>query len=377
MSKKHRAEEIIGRYRRNQCTAEEQAWVESWHLMELSKKDNDLSEEDLEGAYSAVFREVSRRESVLPTVSRNTSRWWWAAAVLIGSLFSVLYWYNPRSEMEKEAITANAVDIGPGGNKATLTVDDGTSIALDETENLVTVSGNAITYADGAVVEPSGKEQSMATLRYHTLTVPNGGEYQVVLDDGTKVWLNAASSLRFPQQFIGKDRVVELVGEAYFEVASDRSKPFKVKSRGQVLEVLGTHFNVNAYRDEQVVRTTLLEGAVRVSADYTMEHVLLKPGQQSLVNPGKSGIVVSQVDKDVALAWQKGYFLFDDTDLESIMKQVERWYDVEVVYASRPSNKTFLGMVSRSRNISAVLYALEQVGNVRFRIDGKKVTVFG
>ena len=156
-----------------------------------------------------------------------------------------------------------------------------------------------------------------------------------------------------------------------------KSKPFKVKSKGQILEVLGTHFNVTAYGEERSVRTALLEGAVKVSSEYSKEHVVLRPGQQSIIQAGEKGITVNKADKESVLAWQKGYFLFDDADLESIMKQVERWYDVEVIYASKPTGKTFLGMVSRSRNISAVLSALEKVGNIRFKIDGKKITVFG
>ncbi|MFD2554108.1 FecR family protein [Sphingobacterium tabacisoli] len=378
MSKNHHAEDIIARYRRGECSPEETAWVESWHLMELSKQSNAISTENLEETQHMLLQSILREKTSTPVVSRRLVKVWWAAAVLITSifLFSVVYW-NRLPVTEESTVEVMAMDISPGSKKATLTVDDGTVVELEEGADLVAVKGSAITYADGSVIGEPVADESSAVLRYNTLVTPNGGEYQIVLGDGTKVWLNAASSLRFPQRFLGHEREVELVGEAYFEVASDKSKPFKVKSKGQILEVLGTHFNVTAYGEERSVRTALLEGAVKVSSEYSKEHVVLRPGQQSIIQAGEKGITVNKADKESVLAWQKGYFLFDDADLESIMKQVERWYDVEVIYASKPTGKTFLGMVSRSRNISAVLSALEKVGNIRFKIDGKKITVFG
>jgi ferric-dicitrate binding protein FerR (iron transport regulator) len=207
---------------------------------------------------------------------------------------------------------------------------------------------------------------------YNTIATPRGGQYQVVLADGSSVWLNAASSLRFPTNFVGKERRVEVKGEAYFEVAKNKAMPFVVVANGAEVQVLGTHFNVKAYDDEAVLRTTLLEGSVKfVSGSNT---VTLKPGQQSRLKENGGVDVVNEIDVDKVVAWKNGYFDFDGESLETITKQLARWYDVEVVGTARIADQ-FYAEIPRSTKLSDVLHALELTGKVHFQIDGKKVTV--
>jgi len=207
---------------------------------------------------------------------------------------------------------------------------------------------------------------------YNTIKTPRGGQYQLVLADGSQVWLNAASSIRFPVDFTEKVRKVEITGEAYFEIKKDAAKPFivTIPGKGQV-EVLGTHFNINAYDDENTLNTTLIEGSVKFIADNG-ESVKLKPGQQAQLSSSVS--VLNDADIDKIIAWKTGWFNFDRADITTIMRQVSRWYDVEVVYEGQVSKKTFSGIVSRSQQIAEVLKIMEKAG-VKFRIEGKKITV--
>jgi ferric-dicitrate binding protein FerR (iron transport regulator) len=194
----------------------------------------------------------------------------------------------------------------------------------------------------------------------------------VVLADGTKVWLNAASSLYYPTAFTGRERRVEFHGEAYFEVAKNAAQPFIVTTNKSEIKVLGTHFNINAYENEQAVKTTLLEGAVQVSTDT--KTAVLKPGEQAIVSGKDPAIHVMQTDTDAAIAWKNGWFLFDKADIETIMKQLERWYDVEVMYAGEISKDHYTGQVPRNAKLSEVLKMLE-LSQTHFKIDGKKITV--
>jgi transmembrane sensor len=210
---------------------------------------------------------------------------------------------------------------------------------------------------------------------YDTLTIPRGGQYPIRLADGTKVWLNSATSLRYPETFASNERKVELIyGEAYFDVAHNSSKPFRVILKGHTLEDIGTQFNVNAYDDEPTMRTTLVEGSIKVSRSG--KNILLKPGQQAIIKSTNSSIIVQNADVDEAVAWKNGYFKFDGEDLRSVMRKVSRWYNVDVTYQGNfRDNISFLGEVSRSKNISAVLKIMEATGNVHFQITERRVVV--
>jgi transmembrane sensor len=210
---------------------------------------------------------------------------------------------------------------------------------------------------------------------YNTLSTPRGRQFQLVLPDGSRVWLNSASSITFPTAFTGKDRLVKLEGEAYMEVAKDASHPFKVSINEMQVEVLGTHFNINGYVNEVLVKTTLLEGRVKVRSSATNQQAILVPGEQAQINRQNQTInKIKDVDVDAEVAWRFGNFQFNNADLKTVMRQLERWYDVEVVYNGEVPDREFLGTIPRRLNLSKVLTLL-QGQNVHFKIDGKKIIV--
>lgn len=245
---------------------------------------------------------------------------------------------------------------------------DGHKISLTDAENgeLAEQSGIKITKtADGQLVyNISNSDNSSQALSYNTIETPAGGQYQINLPDGTKVWLNSASSLRYPVLFTGKDRSVEITGEAYFEVAHNKSMPFKVITTDQTVEVLGTNFNVMAYPEEASTNTTLIEGSVKVVKDNTSKTIT--PGQQARVKAGKIDIVNANIQE--VTAWKNGYFIFKSEDVKNIMRQLARWYDLEVEYQGNVSEKIFGAKISRFRNISEVLSILESTGSIHFKI---------
>jgi len=300
-----------------------------------------------------------------------------AAASVAVLLAAAVYWLRqpgpaPAQVAEKQAAPRT---FGPGGNKAVLTLGDGSTIVLDSAENGVLASqGNTrvIKQANGQLAYriPAGGSGNQAV--YNTIATPAGGQYQVVLPDGSKVWLNAASSLRFPSRFTGGERSVTLTGEGYFEIAHNDRQPFRVQVNDAVVEVLGTHFNVNAYRDENEVRTTLLQGAVKMSQGTAS--LQLTPGQQARLRRNGEMKLVKQADIEQAIAWKNGYFQFDKVDLPALMRQIARWYDLEVVYEGPVKNFEFVGKIARTAYLADVLKALESSG-VRFRMEGNRLIV--
>ncbi|SDE58654.1 FecR family protein [Mucilaginibacter pineti] len=301
--------------------------------------------------------------------------WSAAAACILIFLGGLLYTLknNTRHDL--------ANSIKPGSNKAILTLANGRNIALDDskngtllTQNNVSVDKNKngfVTYRREASVKPHSTEI------FNVMTTPRGGKYELVLADGTKVWLNAATSLKFPVDFTGKERVVNLTGEAYFEVAHNAAKPFKVISNGQVVQVLGTHFNVNAYQDEDAVKTTLLEGLVKVyskanplSPDKSI--ITIKPNEQAVFKNDQFS--KTPVDGNDFIAWQRGSILFKKADLKQIMRQIARWYDVEVVYQGQVTDDTYSGEIARNSDISEVIRILK-LNDINLKVDGRKVIV--
>ncbi len=278
---------------------------------------------------------------------------------------------------EKPYVSVYRNDVAPGSNRAVLSLSNGTTILLDAAGKGVLVrQGNIVINktADGQLVckvLPTDSVGNAPVSLFTTISTPRGGQFQIMLPDGTKVWLNAASSLKFPFRFTADERKVELSGEAYFEVAKNRDLPFRVQSARQTVEVLGTHFNIKAYPDEPAIKTTLLEGSVKVIQENSRNSVMLSPGQQSNVNEEMS---VSKVDTEFAIAWKNGLTSFKNADIKSILKQVERWYDVKAVYEGEISQRTFSGDIPRSSNLSELLQVLE-TSNIHFKIDGKVITV--
>jgi transmembrane sensor len=285
---------------------------------------------------------------------------------------------RPITSTEKQPLKN---ELGPGGSRAVLTLANGNQIILDSVGNGPLIQqGNikVIKLDDGRLSYNSLKGKSEEGV-YNTISTPHGGQYEIVLADGSKVWLNAASSLRFPVSFSGEKRDVELAGEGYFEVAHNAEKPFFVSVNGMEVKVLGTHFNINAYSDDGTVKTTLLEGSVKVSKGTAGK--MISPGEQAAIlsddNTVHPEIKVQQVDVDDVTAWKNGRFVFKEDNIQSVMRQLARWYDAEISYEGNVTNEQFFGVINRSRydNISDILEMMEKTGTMSFMIKGRRITV--
>lgn len=318
----------------------------------------------------------------LPFASRTKRLFlikWWAAAALVGALSIATWLYIQKQPTTISATNIAQSNIAPGGNKATLTLANGSIITLDgaitgniANENGVTIqklNNGQLAYNKSAIRNPASE------ISYNSLTTPRGGQYQVTLPDGTQVWINSASALKYPTAFTGRDRVVELSGEAYFEVAKNSRQPFRVKVNDLEVQVLGTQFNIHAYPDENNVRTTLVAGGVAVSRGAS--RAVLQPGQQATAHKELNTLVTAQANITKALAWKNGLFIFDDTNLKSILQEVARWYDIEIVnQTGKPlSTEPYGGVISRNKNLTQVLELLERSGNYHFKVEGRRVMV--
>ncbi len=299
-----------------------------------------------------------------------------AAAVSLIFLATGGYFYftRPSGTIAVTVLPHKPQVIIPGGNKAVLTLADGSQVILDTSRTgvLAIQGGSSVRKSkDGQVVyEATDKSYGESQVALNTITTPRGGEYQVILPDGSKVWLNAASSLTFPAFFTGKERRVELTGEAYFEVAENSKQPFRVTISSTEVEVLGTHFNIMGYPDESSVNTTLLEGSVKVrSGDKSR---LIHPGQQARSG---DGLEVSDVDAEQAVAWKKGYFSFNNENIQVIMRKIARWYNVDIEYRGNIAKKTFGGTISKFENVSEVLKVMELTDVIHFKIEERRVIV--
>lgn len=278
-------------------------------------------------------------------------------------------WKTAVRQKDEDALLAGKTMV-PGGSKATLTLANGETIALDSAGNKIMRQGNATIHLNNGQVVYHASALQSAT--YNVLNTPVGGQYQLVLPDGTKVWLNAASSLRFPAGFDGKERKVELAGEAYFEVAQDTKMPFIVQSGDKEVQVLGTHFNLMAYQEEPSTVVTLVEGAVRVI--HKADTALLKPGQQAKLADAQRIQLVPHADTEKIIAWKNGFFSLNGEGTAVVMRQLARWYNAEVVYAGKIPDLKFEGNIKRSYELADVLAILEESG-IHFKIDGRKIIV--
>ncbi len=302
----------------------------------------------------------------------------WTRIAAVASLFLIctigLYYLNKTGLADTSALLVKQNEIKAGSNNATLTLGNGKKIILSTAVNgkLAHDAGVVITKAaDGMLVYEISAHNRQDNLQTNTLSTEKGEQYQVRLPDGTKVWLNAASSLKYPSSFSQtKERRVELNGEAYFEVAKDKAHPFVVSTAQQSIEVLGTHFNVNSYIDEEITKTTLLEGAVKINGS-----VLLKPGEEAVL--AKSGsLAIHSVDTENAVAWKNGLFIFEDETLKTAMNKIARWYNVEIQY--QDDNLKLLtvgGSISRFDKVSEVLNFFGKAGNIQFDIKGRTIII--
>jgi transmembrane sensor len=330
---------------------------------------------------AGVIREAEAPGKVLP-LRRRAGAWWWAAAalLLLTGGYLVLKRTERSADREKTAVRPSLPD---HTDKAILTLANGQQILLDNSAkgqlaeqngvSVVKTDSGQLTYVYGGkgTGGPQGSVQGGS--QYNTLATPRGGQYQVVLPDGTKVWLNSASSLKYPTVFDGTSRHVELTGEAYFEVAKNSRSPFIVRAAGLQVAVLGTAFNLMAYADEENIRTTLVNGAVRLIGPKGAQ--VLKPGEQGSLDEKEQHFMVTRPDLDEVLAWKEGEFKFSGQSIRTIMRQMARWYDVEIEYQGTPPANLFNGNITRTQNASVLLDILETTKTVHFNIEGRKIIV--
>jgi len=288
----------------------------------------------------------------------------YAAAAIVVFFIGFFLLYN---EEVKKSQPDTPVAILPGGNRATLVLADGRSIDLSESQSGI-VLGRELTYGDGSLV--LGKE-SISGIQQLTMKIPKGGTYRVTLPDGTKVWLNAESILKYPSRFEGFQRCVNLSGEAYFEVAKDNKRPFRVTTAGQDLEVLGTQFNITAYDSESAIKTTLVEGSVRVTNLKAGVDNTLKPGQQSIITGRNTDI--KKVSTQQFSAWKDGFFIFEGTPFPEVLEQLARWYDIQIEYRKKPT-KTFSGKMKRNARLESVLDFFKGSG-IQFRLERRRLII--
>jgi transmembrane sensor len=365
--------QLIQKYLEDQTTVEETALLESWYL----KQSTAFQRPDAE----MIDRNESMMLNFLESriAEKKTISLWPRIAIAAAIAFIVIGAYFFRSNFNgtvNDNTKLAAADIAPGKNGATLTLANGQKIFINGelAGNIASQSGVKISKTkDGQLIYELTNQKGDKT-EYNTLTTTRGEQIQVRLPDGSLVFLNAASSLKYPSSFVSlKERRVDLQGEAYFEVAKDKRHPFIVKAAQQEVKVLGTHFNINSYADEPEIKTTLLEGSVNVSNLNGKISEILKPGQQATVKGGN--IKVGDADIDQAMSWKNGDFVFVGEDLKVVMRQVARWYDVEIEYQGNINSSGVVSTISRTKKLSQLLKALQKNQGIHFKVEGRRVLV--
>ncbi|MEO6135503.1 MAG: FecR domain-containing protein [Ginsengibacter sp.] len=380
-----RFNQLIDKYLTGEATPEEAAFIKKYYQYFEENPDTTLSLSDEEIdliAYRMLekLRMNMDRPKAIPVIPiQNKRNFRWVAAAILFVILSTgtFFLLNGKKPLSAETNIANISvkhDVAPGGKKAMITLGDGSQIELDSSQNgTISQQGNmkVIKLSNGEIVyKPKGGNANSEVL-INKLTTPIGGQYQLTLADGTKVWMNSASSISYPTAFIGSERQVKITGEVYFEVAKNAKQPFRVIINDHTeISVLGTHFNVNAYDDKGAAMVTLLEGSVQVKNNNEVQ--MLKPGQQAETNEAIK--VINNVNIDLIMAWKNGYFSFDNTRLQMVMNQLTRWYDVDVVYEDNVPDMKFWGSINMNSTLSQVLKILEESG-VYFKIENKKIIV--
>ena len=413
--------DLIIKHLQDTISAEESQTLEQWIAVSEENRskfnrivNGDTLREDLLQFTDSDHKIRERVYAKLPDVhsslivipKRNWMRWVSvAAAVLVitgGSFWLMRSKETPATNPPQQQVPM-ATTIPAGGNKATLTLADGTVIDLDKAGNgtIATEGKTKVTKKEDGQLEyksTTGTRQSAIT--YNLLSTPRGGQYQLILPDGSKVWLNAASSIKYPTEFSGNERRVEVTGETYFEIARNTAKPFKVTvlppsggaGRGGEIEVVGTHFNINAYGDEQPIVTTLLEGKIKISPievvskqtagsdinnpkQKALNYKFLNPGDEAQISDKADVKVRKNVDTESAVAWMKGFFDFHNANIKTVMSQVSRWYNIDVQYKGAVPAQTFEGNIDRNIPLNELLALLQQMGTTKFTIEGRTVKV--
>lgn len=345
-------------------------------LNNFYSKRSSVTEEEMQNA----FRKTLESTNVVRINSRKKLwfKWVAAASVLLIAGASYFIFFNSKETVKDQTAISQPTtsDVAPGSFKAKLTLADGRTIILDSAAmGELARQGNAVVInKDGQIIYTPANGIDKDEVLYNMLSTARGETYSTVLADGSKVWLNAASSIRYPVTFSGNSRKVEITGEAYFEVAKDVSKPFHVAVNGTTVEVLGTHFNVNAYNEEPEIKTSLLEGKVKVTSQSKQSQILIR-GQQASVSDAGAIELVKDANVQGAIAWKNGIFNFQSRDMQAVMRQLALWYDVEVVYESSAVQGKITGNIERNIPLSKVLSNLEKMVNAKFTIQGKKIIV--
>ncbi|WP_194932940.1 FecR family protein [Sphingobacterium paramultivorum] len=324
---------------------------------------------DFDSAQSTTEDSLKKLHEILKKRQSHYKRvvvWTSAAAVLLFfSLSLLLYRYYQSRNVIDETVKMVIADIDPGKDQATLSFADGKTVSLNGKE--LKTNNDGISYLGDKAISENTNQMA-------TLSTPRKGQYKTTLPDGTKVWLNAESSLKYPTQFTGNERSVELKGEGYFEVAHNANKPFIVKSGDQQLKVLGTKFNINSYENEGAILTTLVSGSIELTNTQNTMPVKLKPGQQGKLLSLSSIFFVDNVDTEVFTAWTANEFQFQGTSIGEVLRQLERWYDVDVDYSNLPKRKVN-GTISKEKKLSSVLYALEKITDLKFKVIGRRIEI--
>lgn len=329
----------------------------------------------------SMFAAIVRRNSTTATINfkQRRNRWAMLAAASLAIIASGAVFFKSIQPIKNvspvAALLKQEVIVLPGSDNAILVLDDGSTVTLDQAANgpVGRQGSTQILKKDGQLLYSADETAApMANVVYNTLKTPRGGQYQLILADGTKVWMNAGSSLHFPTTFPGKERVVMLTGEAYFEVAKDAHRKFSVQVNGTTVNVLGTHFNVMAYENEASMAITLLEGSINVAGNKS--NVTLRPGQQAQLKLGEDFMVLNNVNLEETLSWKNGYFQFNHTKLDVLMRQIERWYKVDAVYKGKIPDRQFGGKISRKSDIQHVIKILA-ASKVYVKLEGDKLII--
>jgi transmembrane sensor len=373
----NQVKELIDKFNAGQCSEEEKALLETWYV-ENDEFSQDLTPDMLATAVDRVWSKLQQPATPEPEIPKISYAFSWrmvAAASVLLFLIAGGYFWRYKTPKNTTFSTANHNDLAPGKEQATLTLANGSKIILtsnlsgklaQQGSTLINVNaGHALAYIAGV---PDSK------ISYNTLSTKNGEQspLPLILADGSKVWLNAASSITFPVSFSGKDRTVTITGEAYLEVAHNERQPFRVITPRQTIEDLGTHFDVKAYDNEPALKTTLLEGSVSVSSGS--HSVILNPGQQADLIKNDAHLLVKNVDVDGVIAWKNGRFHFDHADIQTVMREFARWYDVDVQYIGDIPAKAITGNINRNSKASVALQIIGILG-VHYEIQGKTIII--
>lgn len=367
------AKELLRKYTEGTCTEEEKYVFEQWYdnlnradRLQLTEMDLEATEQEIS---NVLFDQIQQPKRVVlwPRIA--------AAVLVVLSVGGYLFIQHQATSQTDQSQIDQA--IVPGSNKAMLTLSNGKQISLSDAQNgTLSKEGNQLVKKAGngtVSYESNGTSDKSEAITYNMINTPRGGQWSVILPDGTKVMLDATSSIKYPVRFIGKERNVEVTGQAYFEVAHNPKMPFLVKTKSQVVEVLGTHFNVNVYTDEPLSTVTLLEGRVKILKG--LKTAVLKPGQQAVTYNGANNISVKKVDAESFVAWKTGRFFFNKADIQTVMRQLSRWYDVEVSYKGTMPQQQFNGDIQRNLQATQILDILSNYYDIPFKIEGKKIIV--